>query len=151
MKRIELMFLISQRVPRFAPGLRHRDIDVGAHGTLFHVAVAGAEIAQDRAHLAQELGRFLGRAQVGAADDLHQGDARAVEIDIGVVGMLIVDALARILLEMQALDADLDRVALGMVDDELALADNGLLVLRDLIAGRQIGIEIVLPVEHRRD
>ena len=30
MKRIELMFLISQRVPKRRAGLAHRNIDVGA-------------------------------------------------------------------------------------------------------------------------
>ena len=34
------------------------------------------------------------------------------------------------------------------VDEHLALADDGVLVLRDLIARRQVGIEIVLAVEH---
>ena len=39
-------------------------------------------------------------------DDLHQRDAGAVEIDIGVVGMLVVQAFARVLLQMQPFDAD---------------------------------------------
>ena len=37
------------------------------------------------------------------------------------------------------------------VDLDLALADDGLLVLRDLIALRQVGIEVVLAVEHRHE
>ena len=52
MKRIELTFLISQRVPSGVARPAHRDVDVGAQGALLHVAVAGAEIAQDRAQLA---------------------------------------------------------------------------------------------------
>ena len=58
-------------------------------------------------------------------------------------------ALARILLQMQARDADLARAAVRQIDDDHALADDRLQVLRDLIAGGQIGIEVVLPVEHR--
>ena len=53
MKRIELTFLISQRVPSGSPGLAHRHVDVGAQAALLHVAVAGAEIAQDRAQLGE--------------------------------------------------------------------------------------------------
>ena len=34
-----------------------------------------------------------------------------------------------------------------MLDDDLALADDRVLVLADLIALRQVGIEVVLPVE----
>ena len=57
--------------------------------------------------------------------------------------------LAGVLLEMQPLDADRDARAIRQFDDHLALADDRRLVLADLIALRQIGIEIVLPVEHR--
>ena len=63
--------------------------------------------------------------------------------------MLVVQALARVLLEMQALDADRDALAAQEIDDHLALADDRTLVLADLIALRQVGIEIVLPVEDR--
>ena len=73
----------------------------------------------------------------------------AVEVDVGLAGMLVVQALAGILLEMQALDADAARLAVGQVDLDLALADDRVLVLRDLVARRQVGIEVVLAVEHR--
>ena len=63
--------------------------------------------------------------------------------------MLVVQRLAGVLLEMQPLDADGDGLAVRHVDRDLALADDRRLVLADLIALRQIGIEIVLPVEHR--
>ena len=48
------------------------------------------------------------RAHIRLGDDLHQRDAGAVEIDIGAVGMLVVQAFARVLLQMQPLDADPD-------------------------------------------
>ena len=63
--------------------------------------------------------------------------------------MLVVQALAGILLEMQALDADLADLAVGKVDLDFALAHDRVLVLRDLVAGRLVGIEVVLAVEHR--
>ncbi len=63
--------------------------------------------------------------------------------------MLVVQRLAGILFEMQPLDADAHALAVRQVDDHLALAHDGRLVLADLIALRQIRIEIVLPVEHR--
>src|SRR5262245_26492317 len=50
---------------------------------------------------------------------------------------------------MQPLDADFDGLAVGHVQDHFALADQWGLVLADLIALRQIGIEIILPVEYR--
>ena len=93
-----------------AARLAHRDVDVAAHGAFLHVAVAGAEIAQDRAQLAQVRRRLLRRAHVGLRDDLHQRDAGAVEIDIGLGRMLVVQALAGVLLQVQARDADLVRL-----------------------------------------
>jgi hypothetical protein len=60
----------------------------------------------------------------------------------------VVDRLAGILLEVQALDANGDGLAgLRHVHQDLALPDDRALVLADLIALRQVRIEIVLPVE----
>ena len=89
------------------------------------------------------------RAQVGLGHDLHQRDAGAVEIDERHGGVLIVQRLAGVLLEVQALDADLDALAAFQIDRDFALADHRRFVLADLIALRQIGIEVVLPVEYR--
>ena len=61
--------------------------------------------------------------------------------------MLVVQALAGVLLQMHALDADLDGGAVLHVEEDHALADDGVLILRDLVALRQVGIEVVLPVE----
>ena len=63
--------------------------------------------------------------------------------------MLVMQRLARVLLEMQPFDPDLDGLAARQVDEDDALADDGLLVLRDLVSRRQVRIEIVLPVEDR--
>jgi hypothetical protein len=57
--------------------------------------------------------------------------------------------LAGILLEMQALDADGGGLAVGQLDRDLALADDRRLVLADLVALRQVRIEVVLAVEGR--
>ena len=65
------------------------------------------------------------------------------------VRMLVVQAFAGVLLEMQPLDADGHRLAAVEIDDHLALAHDRLVVLADLVALRQVGIEIILAVEHR--
>ena len=56
---------------------------------------------------------------------------------------------AGVLLQMQPLDADRDGLAAVEFDHDLALAHDRRLVLADLVALRQIRIEIVLAVEHR--
>ncbi len=100
--------------------------------SLLHVAVAGADVAQDRAQLAQVRAGLLGRAQAGLGDDLHQRDARAVEIDERRRRVAVVEALAGVLLEVQPGDADRAGGAVRHVEDEFALADDRLAVLRDL-------------------
>jgi hypothetical protein len=61
----------------------------------------------------------------------------------------LMERLARVLFEMKPLDADLDALGRGHVDDHLAFAHDRMFKLRDLITLGQIGIEIVLAVEHR--
>ena len=124
------------------------DIDVGAQRPLLHVAIAGAEVAHDLAELGHIGLGFVGRAHVGLRHDLHQRAAGAVEVHEAHVGVLVVERLAGILLEVQALDADLDGAAIDIHMDG-AFAYHRLLVLRNLITLRQVGVEIVLPVEHR--
>ncbi len=59
------------------------------------------------------------------------------------------DRLARVLLHVDALDPDLAGDARLHVDQHLALADDRVLVLADLVALRQVRVEIVLAVEDR--
>ncbi len=91
--------------------------------------------------------RLLGAADVGAADDLHQRDAGAVEVDEGHRRVHVVDRLAGVLLDMDALDPHPARDARPHVDQHLALADERVVELADLVALRQVGVEVVLAVE----
>ena len=65
--------------------------------------------------------------------------------------MLVVQRLARVLLQMQARDADLARLAALQLDRDLAFAHDRVRVLADLIPGRKIGVEVVLAVETAHD
>ncbi len=144
--RVDVLDL-APRAERLARAT-HRHVDVGPQAPLFHVAVAGAEIAQDRPELGQECTRLVGRAEIRLADDLHQRDPRPVEVDEAQRRVLVVDRLAGVLFEVKPLDADGDRIPVGQIDRHCALPDDRLLVLGDLIALRQIRIEVVLPIEN---
>ncbi len=146
-KRNEFMFFSSVLVPSsLAAGRAQRDVGVAAQRALLHVHVADAELAQRRAQQPQPLAGLLGRAQVGLGDDLHQRRAAAVEVDDARVRAVDpparadVDQLRRVLLEVHAVDA---HVA------EAAAAAQRLVVLGDLVALGQVGIEVVLAVEDR--
>src|SRR5262245_6831517 len=144
---IDVLDLATGSEPLFA-GPPHRYIHVGAQVALLHVAVAGAEIAQDRAQLRQERLRLPGRAQVGLGHDLHQRHAGAIEVNVGMLRVLVVEQFAGVLLQVQALDADPHGLPVHVHLDR-TFPDDRPFVLRYLIALRQIRIEVVLAVEHR--
>jgi hypothetical protein len=105
------------------------------------------EVAQDRTQFPQIGAGLVGRANIRLRHDLHQRDAGPVEVDEGLRRMLIVQRLAGVLLQMQTGDADHFRRAVGAFDLDLALADDRMFVLADLIPGRQIRVKIVLAIE----
>ena len=63
------------------------------------------------------------------------------------VGSWVVQRFAGILLQVQARDTDGAGAAIGELDLDLAFADHRLFELADLVAARQVSIEIVFPVE----
>ncbi len=133
-----------------AADFAHADIDVGAHRAFLHIAVARADIAENCPELPKISPCFGGRTHVGPRHDLHQRDARAVEVDVAHGRMLVVHQLARVLLDMDALDADLlDAILVLLVEQNLDFArpDQRMVELRDLIALRQVGVEVILAVE----
>ena len=158
--------MISRRVPNGAPGPPHRDVGVAAEAPLLHVAVADAEPDDERVQRARVLDRLGARAHVGLGDDLEQRRAGPVQVDRRPVALEVerparpdlavaadaVQRLAGVLLEVGAGQVD----AMGDVADEeldAAALDDRRLVLADLVALRQVGVEVVLAREdrHRRD
>ena len=63
--------------------------------------------------------------------------------------MLIMQALAGVLLKMQPLNSDGDSGAVFHVEQDFSLTDNRFVELGNLIALRQIGVEIVLAGKDR--
>src|SRR5271170_7294934 len=110
---------LATRAERFSRAA-YQDINVGAQIALLHVAVARADVAQDSAQLADISLRLLSRAHVRLGDNLHQANPRAVEVDEAHRRRLVVQGLASVLLEMQTLDPDPDRMVRGEVDLDFA-------------------------------
>src|SRR3546814_9243138 len=68
---------------------------------------------------------------------------------VGLRRVLVVDRLAGVLLQVQALDADLAGIAVLEGEHEGPLADDGVKGRRELIALRQVGVEVVREREQR--
>ena len=106
---------------------------------------------EDLAQAAEELAGLGRRAQVGLGHDLEQRHAAAIEIEVGApigISKAFVQGLARVLLEMRAGDADPARDPSHLVLDAAA-GRNRPLVLGNLVALGQVGIEVVLAREDR--
>jgi hypothetical protein len=150
-KRNELTFLTSVLVPNsFWPRGPHADVGVAAQRTFFHVAVADAGVEDDFLKPGEVLVRFRGRSHVRFADDLGEGHARAVQIDGGLRGSIseaLVQTLARVFFQVQAGDADFFLAFRASYVHRFRCIQfrQRLVILRDLVALRQVRIEIVLP------
>ena len=100
----------------------------------------------DLAHVGD---RFLRRAQIRLRHDLEQRRACPVQIDAGITVESLVDRLTGIFLEVRPRDADTLLVALVVGNEEFAVFDDGQLVLANLVALRQVRVEVVLACENR--
>ena len=86
------------------------DVGVAAEVAILHIGGGHAEELDERVQGGEILAGFLGRAQVGFADDFHEGDAGAVDVHQGVaiaavaIGEML--HLGYVFFEMDALDAD---------------------------------------------
>ena len=92
----------------------------------------------------------------GPGDDLDERRAGAVEVDERAVGAgdpplgaAHVHVLGGVLLEVRPNDPDLE-LAVGRRQRQLPVDAERLVVLGDLVALGQVGIEVVLPVEDAR-
>ena len=122
-------------------------VDVAPHGSLGHISVGDADAEHDAPELGGVHGRLLPGPHVRLGDNLKQRDAASVVIDLGRLCAresvrADVDELAGVLLHVGARDADPLRPLLrnGHVN-EAAVAQRNV-ILRDLIAFWEIGIEV---------
>ena len=146
MKRNELRFLISQRVPSACAGTAHGHVRVAAEGAFLHVAVADADPAHEgmqRLRVGDGLG---GGAHVGLGDDLEQRRPGAVQVDARHAVEILVQRLACVLLEVRPREPHALLLG-GEHEGDGAAAHHRQLVLADLVALREVGIEIILARE----
>ena len=126
----------------------YRHVGVATERAFLHVAVADLEVADERVNLAHVGAGFGRRAQIGRGHDLEQARAGAIQVDARHAREVLVQRLAGVFLEMRADDVDGARAAVFEHDVDSAAVHDRQLVLADLIALRQIRIEVVLAREH---
>src|SRR5437764_13956398 len=100
----------------------------------------------------KEIRSFSRRSEIGLGDDLDEWHAAAVEIEVRLarrVAEHFVQRLAGVLFEVHPPDADAPADPAAGVFDGAASRER-LLILRDLVALRQVRIEVILAREERR-
>ena len=128
---------LRARAERLA-GAAHRHVRVAAQRSFLHVPVAHLGVHEDLPQPREVLRGVLRGADVGLRHDLDERHAGAVEIDPRQLA--VVDRLPRVLFHVDAADA---HVADAAARRERAIE------LRDLVALRQVGVEVVLAREDR--
>ena len=142
------MFLTSTRVPNASVPRAERDVRLDAELAALHVRVGRADRAQQQLELLGVAPGLLGGPDVRLGDDLHQRHAGAIEVDEAeplARRPLAVDELRGVLLEVGAGDARRER-AVGGVEGERPGGCERQVVLADLVALRQVRVEVVLAV-----
>ena len=125
-----------------------RHVGVAAEGAFLHVAVADADPLDERVECLRVGHGFRGGPHVGLGDDLQQRRPGAVEVDAAHAVEVLVERLAGVLLEVRAGQLD-DLLDVADLDAHRAPDDDRQLVLADLVALREVGIEVVLAGEDR--
>ena len=130
------------------------DVDVEAHRALLELRVGEAELDDGLAQELQEPLRVVGRVDVGRGDDLEQRRAAPVEVDerrgraVDAAGGGDVDVLGRVLLEVGADDADLDRRRRASARRAARPSRAARRTGRSGTPSAVVRIEVVLAVEH---
>ena len=128
-------------------GRAHGHVGVAAKRPFLHVAVADAEPPDQGVDLAHAGGR-LGRAvDDRLGHDLEQRRARPVEVDPGRAPEPLVHRPAGVLLEVGADELDVAAGAAFRLDGDSPPRRDRVLVLADLVALRQVRVEVVLARE----
>ena len=127
-----------------------RHVYIRTQIAVLHIPVTRAQIEHDLAQF-RDIGRcLLWAANIGARDDLHQRDTRAVEIHERQGGIHIMDGFACVLLQVDTLNAHNPCRAIAKLDQNLAFAHDRVIQLADLIALRKVRVEIVFAVKGRK-
>ena len=126
----------------------HRHIYICPQRPLFHIAVTGSKIAQDRAQFFNIGAGLFCRPQIRARDNFHQCHTGAIQINIAFGGMLIMQGFSGILFQMDTLNPDIMGRAIRQLYGQHPLANNRMFELADLIALRQICIKVIFAIKH---
>ncbi len=146
-KRVQVLHLAAcaQACTRAA----HRHVGIAAETALLHVAVAHVQPHHQRVQRLGVFDRLRAAAHVGFGDDLEQRRAGAVQVDAGGAGVVLVQRLAGVFFEVRAGQLHPVRLA-GDEKIEVPALHHRNLVLADLVALGQVGVEVVLAREDRQ-
>ena len=131
------------------PSGPYGDIGITAQMALLHIAGRHPYVLHGQLQFIQISDGFLGAANVGLTDDFSQRDTGAVQVHIAVtiaVAIPVVGVFSRVVLEMQTRDTDALCSCLERRVQPAVLGQR-LIELRNLVALRQIRIEVILAGE----
>ena len=134
-------------------GAPHRNVGVASEAAFLHVAVADPQPHHQHMQGAGVLHSLCRRSHVRLGDDLEQRRAGAVQVDAAarttiVAVVVVMQALAGVLFKVGPGQPNRPGLA-GQHEADAATLDHRRLVLADLVALGQVGVEVVLAREDR--
>ena len=145
----EMREILRFHVFLILPRTTNRHVHIGPQVAVLHVAVTGAQIAQQLAQFGHVGCGFFRATDIRAGDDLHQSNACTVVIHERHVWIHVMHGFARVLFKVDTFNAHLACNARLHIDDDFAFAHDRVIELRNLIALWQIRVEIVLAIKGR--
>ncbi len=146
-ERVDVLDLAARPVLNLA-FWTNRHVAVATQRAFGHVAVADAEVANQRVHGLDVGDGFFGRTHVRLGNDFQQRRTGAVQIDAGHAAVVFVQALAGVFFKVGAGHADALDGAVFQGDVQVAFAHDRQFHLTDLITLRQVRVEVILAGEH---
>src|SRR2546426_574843 len=144
-ERVQILDL-DLRPERGAPPRTQRDVGVAPERALLHVAVADPEVDQYLAEGPQVRGGLFWGSELRPRHRLHERHAGTVEVHEARLGRrerALVQELADVLLEVEALDSDAPRRTVDL-DVEKPVFGERLFILADLVVLRHVRVVVVL-------
>src|SRR5258706_8321569 len=126
------------------------DVRVHAKTSLLHAHIAHLEVLEDLLEGAKVGAGVRGGPDIGFAHNLYERHSCPIEIDRGRARISVVNRFPRVLLHVQSRDPDLELgVGIFCGNRDESTRSKRLIELRDLVALREVGIEIVFAREYR--
>jgi hypothetical protein len=123
-----------------------RNVNVAPHLALLHICFTDFESFEQILKLLNGKFAICWMMNLGFRDNLEERHTCSIIVDIADL-LIIMEALGRVLLHLYPLNCQLRRLMMAIEVPQHSVLHDGVVLLRDLVALRQISIKVMLPIK----